>query len=103
MSLAAVHRKIVMLEKQMAEAAEKLDFEAAARLRNEIGALRGENVAPEGNPAEDGGSDLVHQPPPGAMGLGTQMPVVTPPKGWRKPKKPDPMTARTKRGKPGRS
>jgi hypothetical protein len=91
-----------MLEKQMAEAAEKLDFEAAARLRNEIAALRGENAGPGEEPAADGGSDLVRQPPPGAMGLGTQIPVVTPPKGWRKPRKPDPMTTRTKRGKPDR-
>ena len=29
------------------------------------------------------------QPPPGSMGLGTNVPVVEPPKGWQRPKKPD--------------
>jgi hypothetical protein len=100
MSLAAVHRKIVLLEKQMAEAAERLDFEEAARFRNEIATLRGDGRQPQGQAGTGGGSDLVRQPPPGAMGLGSHVPVVKPPKGWRKPKKPDPMTARIRRGKP---
>jgi hypothetical protein len=26
------------------------------------------------------------------MGLGTNTPVAAPPKGWKKPKKPDPLT-----------
>ena len=38
----------------------------------------------------------VGQPPPGAMGLGTQVPVRQPPKGWVKPKKPDLMTKNVK-------
>ena len=54
----------------MNAAAEAQDFEAAARLRDEIEALRGQTV---------------RKPPPGAMGLGTNIPVAAPPKGWRRP------------------
>ena len=87
MSLAAIERKIAALTAQMQRAAEAEDFETAARLRNEIVALRGESVS---------GAALVRQPPPGEMGLGTHIPVVERPAGWRPPRKPDPMTRRTK-------
>lgn len=83
MSLAAIERKIVALTAEMQRAAEAENFETAARLRNEIAALRGEGA---------GGSPLVRQPPPGEMGLGTHVPVAAPPKNWRRPKRPDPMT-----------
>lgn len=95
MSSTSIHRKIVALEKQMQAAAEALDFEAAARLRNEIDALRGNAPAA----VSDDGAPLtttVSQPPPGAMGLGTHLPVVAPPKNWKRPKKPDPMTRNVK-------
>lgn len=87
MSLAAIERKIAELTAEMARAAAAEDFERAAALRNQIDALKG------------GG--LVRQPPPGEMGLGTHVPVAAPPKGWKPPKKPDPMTSnvRTRRGK----
>ena len=86
MSLAAIDRKIAELTAQMAKAAEAEDYEKAAALRNEIDALRG------------GG--LIRKPPPGEMGLGTNIPVAAPPKNWRRPKKPDPMTSNFKpRGK----
>ena len=78
MSLAAIERKIIALEGEMLAAVTREDFETAARLRDEIAALRG------------GGE--VRKPPPGEMGLGTQVPVVEPPKGWKRPKKPDLMT-----------
>ena len=78
MSLAAFERKIIQLEAEMAAAVEREDFEAAARIRDQIGSLKG------------GGA--VRKPPPGEMGLGTQVPVVVPPKGWKRPKKPDLMT-----------
>ncbi len=78
MSLAAIQRKVLELEAQMRVAVEREDFESAARLRDEIAALKG------------GGA--VRKPPPGEMGLGTQVPVVEPPKGWKRPKKPDLMT-----------
>lgn len=86
MSLAAIERKIVELTAEMAKAAAAEDFERAAALRNEIENLKG------------GG--LIRKPPPGEMGLGTNIPVAAPPKNWRRPKKPDPMTTNFKpRGK----
>ena len=92
MSSRSNHQKLVALEKQMAAAAEAMDFEAAARLRNEIAHLRGE--MPEVPKVDEEGAvtTTVSQPPPGAMGLGTNVPVRQPPKGWVKPKKPDFMT-----------
>lgn len=91
MSSRSNHLRLVALNKQMQAAAEALDFETAARLRNEIARLKGE--APM--PGEDE-SVTVGQPPPGAMGLGTQVPVRQPPKGWVKPKKPDAMARNVK-------
>ena len=86
MSLAAIERKIAELTAQMARAAAAEDFEKAAALRNEIESLTG------------GG--LIRKPPPGEMGLGTNIPVAAPPKNWRPPKRPDPMTTNFKpRGK----
>lgn len=81
----------------MAAAAEAMDFEKAARLRNEIAHLKGER--PDLSEADgDEFTTTVSQPPPGAMGLGTNVPVRQPPKGWTKPKKPDPMTKNFKPG-----
>ena len=82
MSLAAIERRIEELSRQMAAAAAAEDYELAARLRDEIAGLKGQ--------AE--GSDLVRKPPPGQMGLGTNIPVAARPKGWTPPKKPDPLT-----------
>jgi hypothetical protein len=81
MSLIAIERKIAALEKQMQQAAAAEDFETAARLRNALADLRGQAAG---------------QPPPGQMGLGTHLPVTAPPKGWRRPKKPDPLTKNVK-------
>jgi hypothetical protein len=81
MSSQSIQRKIEALTRQMAEAAASEDFERAAQLRNQIEDLRG--------PA-------VRKPPPGQMGLGTNIPVAAPPKGWTRPKKPDPMTTNIK-------
>jgi hypothetical protein len=78
MSLAAIERKIIALEGEMLAAVAREDFETAARLRDQIAALKG-------------GAE-VRKPPPGEMGLGTQVPVVKPPKGWKPPRKPDLMT-----------
>jgi len=94
MSLIAIERKIAVLEQQMWRAAADEDFETAAKLRNEIAELKGE-VAPQGE------SGLVRQPPPGQMGLGTHIPVVAPPSGWKRPRKPDSMTRFSSKG--GRS
>jgi septal ring factor EnvC (AmiA/AmiB activator) len=81
MSLTGIERQIEALSKQMAEAAAAEDFETAAALRNQIEELRGQTV---------------RKPPPGQMGLGTHIPVAAPPKGWKPPKKPDPMTTNSK-------
>ena len=96
MSSRSNHLKLVALEKQMSRAAEAMDFEAAARLRNEIAHLRGEMPEIPKVDDEGGFSTTVSQPPPGAMGLGTNVPVRQPPKGWVKPKKPDFMTKNVK-------
>jgi hypothetical protein len=92
MSSRSNHERLVALDRQMQAAAERMDFEEATRLRNEIARLKGER--PLGEEAED--TVTVSQPPPGAMGLGTQVPVREPPKGWVKPKKPDMMTKNVK-------
>ena len=90
MSLINNDRKIAALEAQMADAVMREDYEAAARCRDAILALRGEALdTPE--------APQVGQPPPGAMGLGTNVPVVEPPKGWTRPKKPDLNTNVSKR------
>lgn len=69
----------------MAQAVAAEDFEAAARLRDRIAALKA-------------GADetLFQRQIPGRMGLGTDQQVMAPPKGWKPPKKPDLMTSNTK-------
>ena len=84
MSSQSIERKVNDLTRRMHEAATAENFELAARLRNEIEALKGPTV---------------RQPPPGQMGLGTHVPVAAPPKGWKPPRKPDPMTSHVKRGR----
>jgi len=81
MSLSAISRKIEALTAEMLAAVEAEDFERAAALRDQIAALKGETGAGQG--------PEVRKPPPGQMGLGTNVPVVAPPKGWTRPKKPD--------------
>lgn len=75
------------LQRRMDEAAAALDYETASRLRDEISILRGTDGASV--PVDTAG--LTRQQP-GRMGLGTSQQRVTPPLGWVKPKKPDPMT-----------
>ena len=92
MSSRSINEKLVALGKQMEAAAEQMDFEEATRLRNEIARIKGEAPVAPGDPD----TVTVGQPPPGAMGLGTQVPVRQPPNGWVKPKKPDFMTKNVK-------
>jgi len=75
---------IEALRLEMEAAAAALDFERAQLLRDRISLLRagGEDRDPTG---------LARQRP-GAMGLGTSRSQVSPPEGWVKPAKPDPMT-----------
>ena len=92
MSSRSINEKLVALARQMQAAAEAMDFEEATRLRNEIARIKGEAPVQEGDPD----TVTVGQPPPGAMGLGTQVPVRQPPTGWVKPKKPDLMVRNLK-------
>jgi hypothetical protein len=86
MSSQSIQKKIDDLTRQMAEAAAAEEFERAAALRNEIEALKGPSI---------------RKPPRGLLGLGTNIPVAAPPRGWVRPKKPSPMTTNVKpRGKP---
>ena len=79
------------LQAAMDAAAAALDFEEAGRLRDRISVLRGGGEDPADNLA-----GLVRQQP-GSMGLGTSQQRMTPPPGWVKPAKPDPMTKGRKR------
>ena len=93
MSMSGIERKIAELAREMADAVAAENFERAAALRDEIAVLKGHARTAEG--------PMVRQPPPGQMGLGTHVPVAAPPKGWRPPKKPDPMTKGYKPGSRG--
>ena len=88
MSMASIERKIAALTAEMQRAAEAEDFETAARLRNEIAALRG----------EAGGSPLVRQPPPARWGS-ARISRSRRGRSWTPPKKPDPMTRHTTKGR----
>ncbi len=79
------------LERRMAAAVAAEDFEAAARLRDRIAALK--PPPPE---------SLFERQTPGRMGLGTDQQVYQPPKGWKPPKRPDPLTSNTKPRRGGR-
>jgi flagellar hook-length control protein FliK len=92
MSSRSIHERLVALDKQMQAAAEAMDFELATSLRNESARIKGETPITLG----DADTVTVSQPPPGAMGLGTHVPVRQPPKGWVKPKKPAFMTKNVK-------
>lgn len=88
--------RIADLQRRMDAAAAALDFETASRLRDELSILRGAERAGTIDTA-----GLTRQQP-GAMGLGTSQQRMTPPEGWVKPKKPDPMTRGVSRPKRGR-
>jgi len=79
---------IDQLRRQMEAAAAAMDFEEAGRLRDRISILRGRGADADPNVDTEG---LVRQQP-GKMGLGSGRQRVTPPAGWKPPKKPDPMT-----------
>lgn len=83
----------------MHAAAEALDFEEARRLRDQLSLLRGGASAADAEAADT--ADLIRQQP-GAMGLGSSQQRMTPPPGWQKPKKPDPMTRAIGRGQRGK-
>ena len=88
-------KTIELLRQQMEAAARNLDFEEAKRLRDRIALMQGGANTHEAAAADESG---ISRQSPGAMGLGTGQPRVTPPAGWKPPAKPGPLT----RGNPKR-
>ncbi len=90
--------KVEQLRLRMEAAAAALDFEEAQRLRDQLSLARG---AEDDDDVEADVSGLTRQQP-GRMGLGTSQQRVTPPEGWKPPRKPDPMTRghNRRRGRP---
>jgi hypothetical protein len=87
---------IEALQKRMEAAAAALDFEEAKRLRDAINLVRGGATVKD---AEDADTSGLARQAPGAMGIGTSQSHPLPPKGWKPPSKPDPMTrGRNRRG-----
>ena len=84
------------LRRRMEAAAAAEDFEEATRLRDRITLIRGGASAEAAAEADTAG---IARQQPGAMGLGTSQQRVTPPPGWKPPRKPDPMTTHTGRGR----
>ncbi len=78
------------LREEMRRAAADDDFERAAALRDRINLLRG---GADGEDAAAVDTSGITRQKPGAMGLGTSRQSVSPPKGWKPPKKPDLMTS----------
>lgn len=83
----------------MERAAAAMDFEEASRLRDRISLLR---LCEGGAAIEDIDPSGLTRQRPGAMGLGTSQQGITPPAGWVRPRKPDPLTANRNR-RPGQS
>lgn len=79
--------EVERLRVEMEAAAASGEFELAARLRDRIALMRGGASAAEAAAADTSG---LRRQQPGAMGLGTSQQKTTPPKGWVRPKKPDP-------------
>ena len=82
--------RIETLRLRMEAAAAAMDFEEASRLRDRISLLRGAEPGADGEAEID--TDGLDRQQPGRMGLGTSQQRMTPPPGWKPPKKPDPMT-----------
>ena len=88
---------IESLRERMEAAARNLDFEEAKRLRDRIALMRGGATTDEAAAADESG---VSRQAPGAMGLGTGQPRVTPPAVWKPPTKPGSFTSgNRKRGR----
>ncbi len=90
--------RIEELRRRMEEAAAAMDFEEAGKLRDQISLLRGQ----DGEAADEIDPTGLERQQPGRMGLGTSQQRVTPPPGWKPPRKPDPMTRgrSRRRGRP---
>ena len=80
---------IETLREKMDAAAQALDFEEAKRLRDRITLMSGGALPSEAEQADLAG---LSRQQPGAMGLGTGQPRVTPPADWIPPARPDLQT-----------
>jgi hypothetical protein len=88
--------EIEALRLRMEEAAERMDFEEARRLRDRINLMRG---GASGDAVESVDTSGLTRQQPGRMGLGTSQQRMTPPSDWVPPRRPDPMTrGRSRRG-----
>ena len=81
--------EIETVRRKMEEAAERMDYEEARRLRDRMNLMRGGASAEDAEAADTSG--LTRQQP-GAMGLGTSQSRLSPAPGWKKPPKPDFLT-----------
>ena len=81
--------EIEEVRRLMEEAAERMDFEEAGRLRDRLNLMRGGASAEEAEAADT--SRLIRQQP-GGMGLGTSQSRMSAPAGWKPPPKPDLLT-----------
>ena len=88
--------RIEELRLRMEEAAAAMDFEEAGKLRDQISLLRGQGGEPAAEEIDPTG---LQRQQPGRMGLGTSQQRMTPPPGWKPPRKPDPMTRGRSRGR----
>jgi len=80
---------IEAVRRRMEAAAAALDFEEAKRLRDQLNLIRGGASLAEAEASDTSG---LNRQQPGKMGLGTSQQRMTPPRGWKPPKKPDLMT-----------
>lgn len=85
-----MNAEIADLERRMTAAAERQDFEEARRLRDQINLVRGGAGLQEAARADTSG---LSRQKPGAMGIGTNKAKPIVPRGWKAPRKPDPMTS----------
>jgi hypothetical protein len=88
--------RIEQLRRRMEDAAAAMDFEEAGRIRDQISLLRGQEGEAEAEEIDPAG---LERQQPGRMGLGTSQQRITPPPGWKPPRKPDPMTRARSRGR----
>ncbi|CAN5377070.1 hypothetical protein BH09PSE2_BH09PSE2_05470 [soil metagenome] len=84
------------LRLKMEQAAADMDFEEAARLRDQLSLLQGADDPDTDRPIDT--TRLTRQEP-GRMGLGTSDQKMTPSADWKPPKRPDPLTSIHKRPK----
>ena len=94
-----MHEDLEELRLRMEAAAAAMEFEEAQRLRDRISLLRG---ASDAEPHTEIDTSRLKRQQPGAMGLGTSEQRMTPPPGWKPPRRPDPMTRGHKPPKRGR-